>query len=134
MSGGIKGFARETVGQMLDQTAYHLTQASRSHDEESIHKMRVSIRRLQQGLRLFRQFLDRAEVKRIRRDLREYLRAAAEVRNRDIAMMLAAEVAPNAELVHRLDAERKAEMRKLRALLKARARSAGKWRAKLGLN
>ena len=131
MSTTVKQYARETLGSLLDQTAFHLAHAARQHDAESVHRLRVSIRRLQQGIRLFRQYVDEAEAKKVRKQLREFLRAAAEVRNRDIAVTLIGRGETHAAA---LEAERGTRMRELVALLKGRAATAGRWRAKLGLN
>ena len=81
----IRQFAHERVGSLLDQTAFQLANLVRTGDEESVHKLRVSIRRLQQALRLFVQYLDEATVLKLRKQLRQLMKAAAEVRNRDIS-------------------------------------------------
>jgi CHAD domain-containing protein len=50
--------------------------------------MRVSIRRLQQGLRLFAQYFRKRGVRRVRGELKEIMEPAGELRNFDIAMQL----------------------------------------------
>jgi CHAD domain-containing protein len=62
--------------------------ASRSADPEAIHRLRVSIRRLQQSIRLFRQFLRKKGVRSVRAELRNIMEPAGELRNYDIALKL----------------------------------------------
>ena len=50
--------------------------------------MRVSIRRLQQALRLFSQFFRKRGVGRVRKQLKEVMTAAGELRNFDVAIPL----------------------------------------------
>ena len=67
MSGSIPKFAAEQPsGLLADQTVFNIAHVIRIGDEESVHRLRVSIRRLQQSLRLFPQFLDPRQVERIR--------------------------------------------------------------------
>ena len=130
----MRDFGQRAIGSLIDAAAWQLAHAARVHDEESVHKMRVSIRRLQQSLRLFAQYVDKAEAKRLRKQLRAFLDAAAEVRNRDIAMMLVTEAGGAPQIIARLERERKTCMRQTIALLRRRAGSTGKWRARLGLS
>ena len=57
-------------------------------EAEAVHKLRVSIRRLQQALRLFEQYFPKKGAKRIRKQMRSIMEAAGELRNRDIAIDL----------------------------------------------
>lgn len=69
----------------LDDAAEALQRALQAPDEEAVHKARVSIRRLQQSLRLFRQFFRDSGVQQIRREMKSIMTPAGEVRNHDIA-------------------------------------------------
>jgi CHAD domain-containing protein len=129
----IRAYGLRCVGSMLDKTAYQMANATRVHSADSVHKLRVSIRRLQQALRLFREFLEEREVKRLRKQLRAMLQAAAEVRNRDIAAMLLNKTGAPAALVRRVEAERRSRMTDLLRLLRGRARAHDRWRVRLGL-
>jgi len=126
--------AHERVGALLDQTAFQLANLVRTGDEEAVHKLRVSIRRLQQALRLFAQYFDEASVRKLRKHLRELMQDAAEVRNRDVAGALLAKLGASPQLLERLEAERREWMLELRVLARMRAPSGPKWRARLQVN
>jgi CHAD domain-containing protein len=133
MSESMRKFAQDCVGSMVDQTAFQLANVAKSTDEESVHKLRVSIRRLQQALRLFEEFLNEGAVRRLRKQVKAVLKQAAEVRNRDISSKLFDKSGAGAELQSRLGEERKRHMRELTSLVRQQARTSGKWRSKLGL-
>lgn len=118
---------------MIDQAVYQMANAARVHDEDAVHKLRVSIRRLQQALRLFRDFLDEQEARKVRRQLRAVIRAAAEVRNRDIASTLLEDMGASAALISHVKSQRRTHMAELRLLLRGRAKAKDRWRARLGL-
>jgi CHAD domain-containing protein len=129
----IRAFGLRCVESTLDQATYHIAHAVRAHDEEAVHKMRVSIRRLQQALRLFTEFVDERQVKRLRKQLRTILKAASEVRNRDIGAKLVAKVEAPAALVTRFEEERKSQMQDLLRVLRSARRDRNRWRARLGV-
>jgi CHAD domain-containing protein len=62
--------------------------AAQSPGAEPVHKMRVSIRRLQQALRLFAQYYRKRGLKRVRKELKAIMEPAGELRNYDIAIPL----------------------------------------------
>jgi CHAD domain-containing protein len=64
-------------------TARHA--ANHPGDAENIHNLRVAIRRLTQALRVFRDLLDRAHVRKMRRALRKLMDLCGDIRNCDIA-------------------------------------------------
>jgi CHAD domain-containing protein len=130
----MRKFAHERVGSLLDQTAFQLANLVRTGDEEAVHKLRVSIRRLQQALRLFVQYLDEAKVLKLRKQLRQLMQAAAEVRNRDVGGELLAKLGVQPPLLERLEAERREWMLELRVLARMRAPSGPKWRDRLQVN
>lgn len=129
----IRSFGIVCVGSMLDEAAFQMANAARVHNADAIHKLRVAIRRLQQSLRLFRDFLDEHELKRLRKQLRGLLRAAAEVRNRDIAIELLRKTGAPEPLIGALETERAARLKDLRRVLRGRAKGTDRWRARLGL-
>jgi CHAD domain-containing protein len=81
-------FASLQVNRLLGKLAFQVRHAAKRPDEEAIHDLRVSIRRLSQCLREFRQFFPRHETKKILRQLGKVMDLAAEMRNRDIAIEL----------------------------------------------
>ena len=73
---------------LLRRLAFEMHRAARLRDPESIHDLRVSIRRFQQCLEAFSQFFAKGQARKIRRRLHRVMRIAGEVRNRDIALEL----------------------------------------------
>jgi triphosphatase len=60
--------------------------ARRPDDADSIHDLRVSIRRLKQELEVFAEWFEAEHVKTIRRNLRKLMNRCAAVRNCDVAV------------------------------------------------
>ncbi len=130
-------YAVEQVSGLLGRLVFQIHRVLRSHDPEVVHDLRVSIRRFNQGTRVFRQFFPAREVKKIRRRLRAIMDAAAAVRDRDIALeaCAAASVPDSSPLRGELAAQRQAAETEMRDLLKRfEARDySSRWRARLGL-
>jgi CHAD domain-containing protein len=79
---------KETRG-YLRQFKKHLRHtAKHPEDPEAIHDLRVSIRRLSQCFRIFRELLAPAPVKKLRRRLRKVMDSCGAVRNCDVALDL----------------------------------------------
>jgi CHAD domain-containing protein len=68
--------------------ATNVRQASARTDEDSVHDLRVAIRRLRECLRMFRDVYPAGPRKRIRKELRKLMKAAELVRSADIALDL----------------------------------------------
>jgi CHAD domain-containing protein len=81
-------FAARKLLELIDRTVFALHDAVRLQGPDAVHRLRVSIRRLQQGLRVFEQFLRASGTKRVRNQLKKTMRAAGELRNHDIAVQL----------------------------------------------
>jgi CHAD domain-containing protein len=137
MARAMEAYAREQVGHLLDRLAYQVNRAARQGDEETIHDLRVAIRRFTQSLRIFQQFLPRGATRKVRRKLRSLMQIAAEVRNRDIAVQLlvAAGVTARSGMISSLRAERDEQQRALVSAIKAwnRRSFSRKWRDRLEL-
>jgi CHAD domain-containing protein len=133
----MRRYAVEQVSALLGRLVFQVHRVLRSHDPEVVHDLRVSIRRFNQGTRVFRQFFPAREVRKIRRRLRSIMDAAAAVRDRDIALELCATAAlPDSSPLRRgLAAQRQASEAEMRDLLKRfEARDySSRWRARLGL-
>ena len=82
------GIRAEEGSKLLRKPVFHLNRAALSYDPDSIHDVRVAIRRFQHFLHVFEQFLNRRKEKKIHRQLREVMKLSGEVRNRDIAAAL----------------------------------------------
>lgn len=127
-----RSFGIAATAELLDSAAEAVLLALESPDAEAVHKLRVSIRRFQQGLRLFAQFLRKKGVKAVRRELKSILQPAGELRNCDIAIdLLRRTEADTAELVRNRQQARTAL---LQILLKVgEARPGPHWRKLLAL-
>jgi CHAD domain-containing protein len=79
-------YAREQASTLLRRLAFRMNRAAKLRDADSIHDLRVAIRRFEQCLRIFHQFLSGGHKKRIRRRLRKIMELSGEIRNRDIAV------------------------------------------------
>jgi len=133
----MREYARLQTAVLLRRLAFQVNRASRFADADSIHDLRVAIRRLSQCLRVFAQFFPGTSAKRVRRQLRGLMRIAGEIRDRDIAagLLAAAGVSRRAAIATRLEAERRAAVHDL-VLEIRRWQSQGfsrKWRSRLEL-
>lgn len=86
--GTMEAFAMRRSSELLDDAVFAMHDALRLHSVESVHRMRVSIRRFQQALRVWEQYYPKSGHKLVRKRLRKAMRAAGEVRNLDIALGL----------------------------------------------
>jgi CHAD domain-containing protein len=66
--------------------------AKHPEDPEAIHDLRVSIRRVVQAFKTFRELLDPSPVKKLRRRLHEVMDLCAAVRNCDVGLVLLEQV------------------------------------------
>jgi CHAD domain-containing protein len=84
----MRDYALERGAVLLRRLAFQMHRAVRLRDPESIHDLRVSIRRFQQCLAVFQQFFPKGQAKKIRRRMHQIMQIAGEIRNRDIALEL----------------------------------------------
>lgn len=87
----MRKYAIAQTGELLKKLTGQLERAARETDADAIHDLRVSIRRFNQGLRVFGEFFDRKKAKKLHRRLKKIMDQASEVRDRDIAMELLAQ-------------------------------------------
>jgi CHAD domain-containing protein len=111
MKDSIGHFAADHAARLSKKFDAEVRNTARHPDEEPIHDLRVSIRRLSQCLSEFREFLPRHKTKAARKHLDKLMDLAAEMRNRDIAISLVG--AENPDLVASLGQEREQAKRKL---------------------
>ena len=133
----IEEHARSQTALLLRRLALQVNRAAKSCNEEAVHDLRVSIRRLSRCLRVFSQFYPDGSWKQIRRRLRTLMEAAGAVRDMDIAMDLLADagVSRSSPLVRRMAETRRAARRELeREVHSWKGRGFSKsWRITLGL-
>jgi len=133
----MREYALLQTATLLRRLAFQVSRAARRGDSESIHDLRVAIRRFSRCLRVFSQFYPDAYWKRIRRQLSGLMEMAGRVRDRDIALELLADarVTRRAAVVTRLRGERRQAAADLLLEIRrwnSRDRSK-KWRGRLGL-
>ena len=105
----MRKYARQQTKALLGNFARRLTLAAETGDADTIHDLRVSIRRLSRGLRIFALYYPDQSWKSIRAQLRQVMQLAGAVRDRDIALecLAKAGVAARAAIVARLKSERR---------------------------
>jgi CHAD domain-containing protein len=129
----MRRFAGKSLNDRLDVVAFEINRASKRTDEESVHRLRVAIRRFQQAVRIFEQYLPAPAVKKVRKQLRTVLKCAGQVRNFDIAQKLLERSGADTAFLRK---ERREAMRMLTAELRhvCRADASSKWRSALDLD
>jgi CHAD domain-containing protein len=133
----MKTFALHQISVRLRRLAAEVKKASASADADTVHDLRVAIRRFNRALRAFAEFLPAGAARKIRRRTKALMRLAAAVRDRDIAreLLAGAEVPPESPIHATLGTERAeaeqalvAETRKLMTRHFSR-----KWKERLAL-
>ena len=84
----MKEFAHSQVSTLLRRLAAQVKRTAEVADADSVHDLRVAIRRLSRALRSFAQFFPAKQWKRIRKELSNLMEAAAAVRDNDVALEL----------------------------------------------
>jgi CHAD domain-containing protein len=134
----MRDYARLQTAILLRRLAFQLNRAARGDDADSIHDLRIAIRRLSRCLRVFAPFYPGDSRKKIRRQLAALMAAAGRVRDHDIALQLLAEpgISAPAAIATRLAAERrKASHELLLEIRRWKGRSfSRKWRSRLELS
>ena len=83
-------YAERKIGELEARVESEARKTLENGHADAIHDLRVSIRRLTQALRAFEALVGKKRAKQLRRRLRRWMDAAAEIRNRDIALELLA--------------------------------------------
>jgi len=83
-------FASDQADRRLGRLAFQINQTVKSRDAEAVHDLRVALRRFSQVLRVFKPCFRGKEARKIRRELKQMMDLAGEVRNCDIALKLMA--------------------------------------------
>jgi CHAD domain-containing protein len=133
----MRTFAHSQVETLLGRLAAQVKRTVESADADSVHDLRVAIRRLSRALRSFAQFFPGKRWKRIRKELAHLMDAAAAVRDDDVALELLekAGVGKRARVSVALESRRLQAEAQLREELQFwQARNfAGQWREALEL-
>jgi CHAD domain-containing protein len=84
----LREHVRSHTATLLRRLAFQVRQAAVRGDEESVHDLRVAIRRLRECLRTFKDVYPGPARSKIRKDLRQLMKRAEHVRSADIALDL----------------------------------------------
>jgi CHAD domain-containing protein len=84
----VKEYGNGKTSEMLDAVVFAMHEAMRLHNAEAVHRLRVSIRRFEQAIRVFQQYFSVRGGKKVRKDLKKIMSAAGELRNLDVATEL----------------------------------------------
>ena len=123
--GTIRAFGRRRLLDCLkDLSGYG--SAALAH-ETATHSLRVALRRLENGLDLFKSFLPRAGVKSVREEVREISKRAGKVRDCDLVLRVAPAITGSidARLLMSLVARRE---RRIDRLVWKPAKTVERWR------
>ncbi len=133
----IRDHAAGQTSALLRRLAFQAHGTSRRSDPDSVHDLRVSIRRLVQCLRIFGQFFNRESGKKFQKRLSAVMDLASAVRDRDIALefLASARLSSDSALVQVLSQERARAERALVDTLERWSRRGfqKKWRSRLEL-
>ena len=134
----IAEFAGLQAAARLDRVAYQMGALRKSKSPETVHELRVSIRRFMSCLKVYPQFFPAKESKKIRKRLKKVMKAAGEVRDRDIALNLGkqAELPKDGPVIEGLRRQRKHAAKELAGSLQPWTKRSvfPKWRRKLCLS
>jgi len=128
---------RSHTSELMRRLSVQVRKASGAADEESVHDLRVAIRRLRECLRTFADLFPAAPRKLVRKQLRKLMKFAERVRSADIALelMKKAKLEEDAPEVTTLREQRATDQATLRKELKAFSRRpyTRTWSKALGL-
>ena len=121
----------------LDRFAYELNRSCKSTDADTVHDLRVSIRRYESCVDAFNGFFPARQARKFEKRLREILKPAGIVRDRDIALQLAggAGLTPETPLVRVLSQQRQELAKRFLGVAKrwTKRNPSHKWRRRLAV-
>ncbi len=128
-------FAGQNAARLLRRLAFQMSLTKKAPDSDSVHDLRVSIRRFTQVLGVFKSCFPGKETRKIRRRVKKLMQLAGAVRNFDIALKLLSKsrTTEAASLRPKLEMQRKESARVLTGALHRRIerKSSLKWRTAL---
>jgi len=131
-------FANAQLASRLGQLTFQVRRTANVQDADSIHDLRVAIRRFSQSVVAFSSLLPKQETKKILKRLNRMMDAAGKVRDRDVALdfLDGAGVSGEDSLRARIINERAEAERDLVEKTRrwSRANLSGKWRSALRLH
>ncbi len=133
----IAEYATMQAAARLDRIAYQMGVLRKSKNPDTVHDLRVSIRRFLSCLKIHPQFFPSKESKKIRKRLKKVMKVAGAVRDRDIALHLGkqAELPKDSPVLDGLRKQRKQAAKELAVSLEtwSKRNTFPKWRRRLSL-
>ena len=131
----MRRYAAATVETLIRRLAFQINRTGRRGDPESVHDLRVAIRRLSQGLDVFGTLFPKGAAGKVDRKIDRLRRLAGAVRDLDITIEYCAAHEGSGILAGSLAERRKKAFKELsEALAHAGKREPWrKWRTRLGL-
>jgi CHAD domain-containing protein len=133
----IRAFAQQQTRTLLRRLAYQVNLTVRLGDPDSVHDLRVAIRRFTQCLRTFAPFFPHGEAKKIRHKLKTIMQAASGVRDHDITLELMKDAGiPGAsKVMAAIEKQREQAEKELMDAIRGSSRDnfSRKWRTRLEL-
>jgi CHAD domain-containing protein len=130
-------YAAQQAAARLDRLAYELGRVGKSTTPDSVHDLRVGIRRFEGCLELFKDYFPRKGAKKIRKRLSGLFDLAGLVRDRDIALELGrqAGLPPQSAMLRAWAQQRKLAAQELSSALRRAVKNdlSTKWRSRLKL-
>lgn len=116
----LRAYAADQVARLFEKFTAEIARTVKQCDPDAVHDLRVSIRRLNQGLRVFRSFYPRREMKPLRKQLKRIMRFAGATRDTDIAVEFCVKhgISKESDLSVRLAVQRNSAARDLLAALR----------------
>jgi len=124
----LSDYAARIVARRTERLAFFVERASRTTNEDAVHKLRVAARRLGSALLAFADHFPSSGVARVRKQAKHLRNSAGSVRDHDIALALAVEIGPelSEKARARVDGGRECARDELRSrLAKLRGKSPG---------
>lgn len=132
-SAPIRIYAEAQAQTLLRRLAYQVNRTVKRGDADSIHDLRVAVRRLSQCLETFSTLFPKGSAKKVGIRVDEIRKLAGGVRNHDIAIEYLEKVDAPEEFVEKLRTERQQSAKDLHKTLDAWSKREPwrKWRARL---
>jgi len=116
----MKKYVQQQIAARMVKLVSQARRTAERVDADSVHDLRVAIRRLSSALKAFADWFPPKTAKRVRRELSELMDKAGDVRNRDVTMELLekAGVLPRARVMTTLAKQRLAAAAALQTALR----------------
>jgi CHAD domain-containing protein len=129
----LRKYAEAQAETLIRRFVFEVSRTIKRRDANSIHDLRVAVRRLDQCLETFGPLFPKGEARKVSKRVDAIRKLAGDVRNRDVAIEYLVRLEGTEKIIVRLRAERKRAIQALHARLAAWATREPwrKWRRRL---